>query len=67
MISQTNKIKQSTKHALVENDLDELSKKVEAISIKGLTKDLVNELKVLNGTKYFFFKNISKLFSIYTS
>ena len=29
-----------TKHVLVENEPDELSKKVELISIKGLTKDL---------------------------
>ena len=28
------------KHVLVENELNELSKKVEAMSIKGLTKDL---------------------------
>ena len=28
-----------TKHVLVENELDELSKKVEAIITKGLTKD----------------------------
>ena len=42
-----------TKHLLVENELNELSKKVEAISTKGLTKDLINEFNILNGTKYF--------------
>ena len=40
------------KHALVENELNELSKKVEAISIKRSTKDLINGCKILNGAKY---------------
>ena len=31
-----------TKHVLVENELNELSKQFEAISTKGLTKDLIN-------------------------
>ena len=31
-----------TKHVLVANELNELSKKIEAISTKGLTKDLIN-------------------------
>ena len=28
-------------------------KKVKAISIKGLTKDLINKFSILNGAKYF--------------
>ena len=43
-----------TKQALVENKLSELSKKVEAISTKGLTKDLINRCKILNEERYFF-------------
>ena len=35
------------------NELNELSKKVKAISTKGLTKDLINKFTVLNGAKYF--------------
>ena len=42
-----------TKHVLAENELNELSKKVEAISAKGLTKDLINGYKVLNRASYF--------------
>ena len=42
-----------TKHVLAENESSELSKKVEAISTKGLTKDLKNEYKILNGARYF--------------
>ena len=38
---------------LNENKLNELSKKVEAISTKGLTKDLINRSKILNGRRYF--------------
>ena len=41
------------KHVLVENELNELSKNVETISTKGLTKDLINGFKILNGTRYF--------------
>ena len=41
------------KHALVENELDELSEKVELISTKELTKDLINEYSILKGAKYF--------------
>ena len=51
----------------VANESNELSKISEAISTEGLTKDLVNGYKVLNAARYFFFRNISKLFSIYTS
>ena len=35
------------------NELNELSKNVKAISTKGLTKCLINEFSILNGTKYF--------------
>ena len=49
------------------NQLNELSKKIKAISTKGVTKDLINEFSILNGAKYIFFRHISKLFSIYTS
>ena len=41
------------KHVLNENKLNELSKKVEAISTKGLTKDLINGSKILNERRYF--------------
>ena len=41
------------KHVLVENGLNELSEKVNAISTKGLTKDLINKFSILNGAKYF--------------
>ena len=46
-----------TKHVLVvlvENKLNELSKKVEAISTKGLTKDLTNRYKILNESRHFY-------------
>ena len=36
-----------------ENELNELSKKVKAISTKGLTKDSINKFSILNGAKYF--------------
>ena len=42
-----------TKYLLVENELNELSKKVEAISRKRLTKDWINKYKILNSTKCF--------------
>ena len=35
------------------NELNELSKKVKAISTKGLTKDLIDKFSILNGAKYF--------------
>ena len=41
------------KHVLVENELNELSKEVEAISTKGITKDLIDGYKILNSTKCF--------------
>ena len=40
-------------YVLVENELNELSEKVETISIKGLIKDLINGYKILNDTKCF--------------
>ena len=41
-----------TEHALIENELDKLSEKVRAISTKGLTKDIINGYKILNGARY---------------
>ena len=38
---------------LVENELNELSEKIKAISAKGLTKDLINAFSIFNGAKYF--------------
>ena len=35
------------------NELNELSKKLKAISTKGLTKDLINKFSILNVAKYF--------------
>ena len=34
------------------NELNKLSKKVRAISTKGLTKDVINKFSILNGGKY---------------
>ena len=45
-----NKLKDVT---LTKNELNELSKKVKAISTKGLTKDLIDKVSILNGAKYF--------------
>ena len=42
-----------TKHVLVENELNELSKKADVISTKGLTKNLINGFEILYGTKNF--------------
>ena len=42
-----------TKDVLVENELNELSRKVEAISTKRLTKGLVNGYKILSVAKCF--------------
>ena len=44
---------QIKKHILAENELNELSEKVKAISITGLTKNLINQFSILNGAKYF--------------
>ena len=35
------------------NEVNELPKKVKAISAKRLTKDLINKFSILNGAKYF--------------
>ena len=45
-----NKLKDITSN---KNELNELSKKVKAISTKGLTKDLIDKFSILNGAKYF--------------
>ena len=45
-----NKLKNVTSN---KNELNELSKKVKAISTKGLTKDLIDKFSILNGAKYF--------------
>ena len=41
-----------TKHVLIENEANKLPKKVEAVSQKGLTKDLINKYKILNIANY---------------
>ena len=41
------------KHILTENKLNGLSQKLEAISTKGSTKDLINGYEILNGARYF--------------
>ena len=48
------------------NELNKLSKKVKAITAKGLTNNLINKFSILNGAKYIF-RNIPQLFSIHTS
>ena len=45
-----NKLKDVTSN---KNELNELSKKVKAISTKELAKDLIDKLSILNGVKYF--------------
>ena len=45
-----NKVKDVTSN---KNESNELSKKVKAISTKGLTKDLINKFSILNGAKHF--------------
>ena len=40
-----------TKHLIVQNEFNELSKKVKAISTKGLPKDLINKFNILNEAK----------------
>ena len=48
-IDLNNKLKDVTSN---KNKLNELSKKVKAILTKGLTKDLIDKLSILNGAKY---------------
>ena len=38
---------------LNKKELNELSKKVKALSTKGLTKDLINKFSIISGAKYF--------------
>ena len=45
-----NKLKDVTSN---KNELNELSKKVKAMSTKGLTKDLIKKFSIINGEKYF--------------
>ena len=45
-----NKLKDVTSN---ENESNELSKNVKAISTEGLAKDLINKFSILNGAKYF--------------
>ena len=59
-----NKLKNITSD---KNELNKLSKNVKAISAKGLTKNLINKFKILDGAKIFLVRNILKLFSIYNS
>ena len=54
-----------TKDVLVKNELNKLSRKVEAISTKGLTKDLTNGYKILNGARYFSSGTLQKPFNIF--
>ena len=49
-----NKNVTSNKHVVVENELNELSEKVKAISAKESTKTLINKYSILNGEKYFY-------------
>ena len=46
---------------------NELAEKDKPISTKGLRKDLIYQYRVLNGAKYVLLRNITTLFSIYTS
>ena len=41
------------KNISIKNELNELSEKVQVISTKGLTKDLINKISIHNGAKYF--------------
>ena len=47
------KLLQVKQHVLVENELNELSKKVKTTSAKGLTKDLISKYNIPNGAKHF--------------
>ena len=49
-----NKNVTSNKHVVVENELNELSEKVKAISAKESTKTLINKYSILNEEKYFY-------------
>ena len=58
-----NKLKDVTSN---KNELHELSKKVKSISTKGLTKDLINKISILNRAKYFslYFKIIQYIYQL---
>ena len=57
MINKTNLNKNitsnKTKHELVEKRLNALSKKIKAISTKGLTTHFINKYNIINGAKHF--------------
>ena len=53
------------KHVIVENELNDISEKVKAISTKRLKKDLINKhsiYSILNGAKYFYSGILQKYF-----
>ena len=52
---------------LNKNELNELSKKVKAISTQRLTKYLINKFSIFNDAKYFPLGIFEKLSSFYTS
>ena len=52
---------------LNKNELNQLLKKVRAVSTKELTKDLINKFSILNGAKYFSEGIFRILFSIDTT
>ena len=49
-----------TRHIEINKKLDDLTKKVKPISIKGLTEDLINKYSILNGAKYFSLDGLQK-------
>ena len=57
-----NKLKNFTSN---KNELNELSKKIKAVSKEALTKDLINKLSILNGVKYFSFRIFLSFFKIF--
>ena len=57
-----NKNVTSNKHVVVENELNELSEKVKAISAKESTKTLINKYSILNGEKYFYSRILQNYF-----
>ena len=52
---------------LNKNELNQLLKKVKAVSTKELTKDLINKFSILNGAKHFSEGIFRILFSIDTT
>ena len=44
--------KKQNMYLLKKNEMNMLNMKVKSISIKGLTKDLLNGYKIINGTKF---------------